>query len=433
MNLIELNDHRLILRNEQGVLAESPGFANIAGNEPVFGEAARRMARLYPREHFSQFWHQLSLDPLSIKTRYFRHHADIAYQQLKLLCAGLSPGDKVLVAAPANYNRAQLGVLLGLLNQTGLQVEGLVDHMLLQAAGTGADDCLVLDLQLHQAVLASYRKVEDSFVRDRVLQIPGAGLLALQDAWSGAVIEAFLQQSRFDPTHSAETEQYIANQLDHWLQASSAQRELLLEINLAGSVHQARLNQDQLVQRSRSLFARIAEELPQLQTGRSSLHAPAALLALPGFTAVFPGVSAIAEEAALANALHHQRALVRSPQALGFITRLPLDTAQSMVATAPARQPSHVLYQHQAIALPLGRLALGTPPELLECARVLSVPGLAGGIVLNRTMRGVTVEVHGQQRLRCNNEPAVSGQSLKLGDVLQIDNHDAVLQLILVE
>jgi len=76
VNLLELHDSRVTLRSAQRVLAASPGFANVAGAEPLFGEAARQVARLHPRQNFHQFWQQLSLDPLAIKTKTFRHHAD---------------------------------------------------------------------------------------------------------------------------------------------------------------------------------------------------------------------------------------------------------------------------------------------------------------------------------------------------------------------
>jgi hypothetical protein len=433
VNLIELKDSRLCLRNEQGVIAESPGWANIAGKEPVFGDAARRMARLHPRQSFNQHWQQLSLDPLLIKTKLVRHHADLAYSQLQLLLQGVAADTPTLVAAPANYTRAQLGVLLGVLKQTGVAVQGLADHSLLQAASTGSPDCIVLDLQLHQAVLIAFIQQDGVLTKVKVAQVPGAGLVALQDAWISAITDAFLQQSRFDPTHSAETEQYIADHLDTWLAASAAQGELLLDINLKGTSYQARVTHDQFVQRSKALFARIARELPALRSESSTLHVHTAQLALPGLAAAFAGITAIADDAALQVALHHRAALLRPGEALGFLTRLPLSVDTAATATAPIRQPTHLLYRHQAVALPQGKLAFGTPPAALACERVLSVPGLAGALVLQRTLRGVSVESHGIAAASCNGVPLQSGLTLKLGDSIVIDNHDAPLQLILVE
>ncbi|MEY3659806.1 MAG: hypothetical protein RLZZ169_631, partial [Pseudomonadota bacterium] len=195
MNLLELHDSRVTLRSAQRVLAASPGFANVAGAEPLFGEAARQVARLHPRQNFHQFWQQLSLDPLAIKTKTFRHHADLAYRHLQLLTQEQELGAGVLVATPASYTRAQLSVLLGILKPFPFRTLALIDHGLLLAAASEAPDCIVLDLQLHQAVLSCYREVDGSLQREKLSQIPAAGSLALLDAWSSVVSDAFLQQS----------------------------------------------------------------------------------------------------------------------------------------------------------------------------------------------------------------------------------------------
>lgn len=434
MNLIELKDSRLCLRNENGVVAESPGYANIAGKEPVFGDAARRMARLHPRQTFNQYWHQLSLDPLLIKTKLFRHHADLAYSQLQQLLQGSVADTPTLVAAPASYTRAQLGVLLGVMKQTGVAVQGLADLSLLQAASTGSVDCIVLDLQLHQAVLTAFVMQDGVLNKVKVAQVPGAGLLALQDAWASAITDAFLQQSRFDPTHSAETEQYIADQLDTWLTASRTQGELLLELNHKGSTHQARVTHDQFVQRTKALFARIARELPALRSPDSTLHVHAAHLLLPGLAASFPGIAGIDDEAALRTALAHKQSLLQAGGALGFITRLAaVGSAAVPAAPVAARQPTHLLYRHQAVALPMGRLAFGTPPAQVSADRVLTVPGFHGALVLQRTVRGITLESHGTRAVRVNGQALTGNHNFSLGDRIDVDDHDAPLHLILVE
>ena len=56
MHLITLQDHDVRVLTPDDLLARSPGFAHIAGTDPVFGEAARQQARLHPRLSFNQFW-----------------------------------------------------------------------------------------------------------------------------------------------------------------------------------------------------------------------------------------------------------------------------------------------------------------------------------------------------------------------------------------
>ena len=194
-HLIELHDHAISVRSQDAVLARSSGFANIAGGTPVFGEAARLQARLHPREHFNQFWSQLSLDPLAVKNKCFRHSADLAHGHLAALTQPLEIAGDVVIAAPGSYNRTQLAVLLGIVKQCAFSATGLVDLSLLQAAGSPADVCIIVDLQLHQAMLSSFRKTDGHLVKERVVTVPYAGLLALHEAWTGLITDEFILQN----------------------------------------------------------------------------------------------------------------------------------------------------------------------------------------------------------------------------------------------
>lgn len=434
-HLIELKDAAISVRSHNEVLARSPGFANIANKEPVFGEEARQLARLHPRQNFNQFWAQLSLDPLALKNPHFRHAADLAHSHLDKLTRGLDFEHGAIIAAPSNYNRNQLGVLLGVARQLAFAPVGLVDLALLEASGTAAPDAIIIDLQLHQAVLTSFRHADGYLVKDRVVQVPASGLLALQDAWTSMIADEFIRQSRFDPHHNAETEQFVYNELPQWLGASQRHNELLLEINHKGTVHQARLTREHFDQRARSVFTRIARELDTLRTPASAIHTAAANLALPGLSVVLPGLIALDEDSTITACVRHLEHIRRAPDSLSFITRLPLEKSTPHAA-APVqfRTPSHVLFRHKAIALPPGRLLFGTPPDKLECARVVPVPELAGGaLALVRTPRGVRLEIHNQKAVLLNGKPANADHDLGLGDHVGLAQSGLDLQLITVE
>lgn len=435
-HLIELKDPGISVRNQNEVLARSPGFANIANKEPVFGEEARQLARLHPRQNFNQFWTQLSLDPLVLKNPHFRHAADLAHSHLDQLTKGLDFEHGAIIAAPSNYNRNQLGVLLGIAKQLPFAPVGLVDIALLEAAGSEAPEAIIIDLQLHQAVLTSFRHAEGYLVKDRVVLVPASGLLALQDAWTSMIADEFIRQSRFDPHHNAETEQFVYNELPQWITASQRQNELLLEINHKGTVHQARLTRDHFDQRARSVFTRIARELEMLRTPASALHTAAANLSLPGLSQFLPGLIALDEDSTMAACVRHLKQIRRQPDSLSFVTRLPLDKAAS-AAAAPVqfRIPTHVLFRHKAIALPTGRLLFGTPPANLDCARVVPIPELAnvGAVALVRSQRGVKLEIHDEVPVLLNGRAASTDQNLGLGDLLSIGPQATDLQLITVE
>ncbi len=429
--LIELQDSNVSVRTQDEVLARSPAFANIAGKTPVFGEAARQQARLHPRQSFNQFWWQLSLDPLPEKTTHFRHSADLAYGHLSALTKPLDFANGAVIAAPSNYTRNQLAVLLGIVKQCTFDTVGLVDLALLYAAHSPADECIFIDLQLHQAVLSSFRKVDGFLLKEKVIQVPFAGMIALQDAWTGMIADEFIGQSRFDPLRNAETEQFLHNQLDQWLQACLAQNELLVEINHKGSVHQARLTLEHFEQRAQTIFNRINREVAGLRNLATALHVKTSLMNLPGLGQVIPGLIVLDDDVVMQSCTQYLEQIKRAPDSLQFVTRLSTEKTNTAVAPAQNRTPTHILHQNKAILLPNGRLAFGSPGAL-ESARIIPIPGFAGAITFMRNARGVQLELHTSEQVLHNGKPAEHGKTLQLGDKVKPGN-DQELQLIVVE
>jgi hypothetical protein len=434
-HLIELQDHSLSVRAPGEVLAQSPGFASIAGKTPVFGEEARQIARLHPRESLNQFWGQLSMDPLGIRNPHFRHTADIAHSHLQSLTRDIDFSHGAILGVPSTYSRSQLGVLLGIVRQCSFNAVGLVDLALLQAAASDAEESIIIDLQLHQAILTRFQRIDGMLVKDKVVQVPASGLLALQDAWTNMITDEFLRQSRFDPKHNAETEQYLYNQLDSWIDTCRANNELQVELNHKGTVYQAQLAYEQFIQRSRTVYARIVKELELLKAKETALHIRTSQLRLPGLTLSIPGLIALDEEITLATCLQHLDHIRRPADNLQFITKLPVARHISVAGTTslPTRLPTHILMDHKAVALPAGRIAFGKPATNVEVARVVPLPaGIAGSLVIERQPRGLLASASSDAGINCNGTPLAAGQTLQLGDVLTWPN-GPTLQLITVE
>lgn len=437
MHLITLQDHDVRVLTPDDVLARSPGFAHIAGTDPVFGEAARQQARLHPRLSFNQFWAQLSLDPLPVKNKHFRHTADLAHGHLLSLGHALPRERSSIIAVPSQYTRSQLGVLLGIVRSANIAVDGLVDLALLQAMASDAqaDNCVIVDLQLHQAVLTQFRRVDGQMQRERVLQVPASGQLSLQDAWTNFIADEFIRQTRFDPKHNAEVEQYLYNQLDGWLAASQTQHELVIDIDHKGVLHQARIRPEGFAQRARPVYERIRKELEQLRTPDTSIHVLRSQLGLPGLTSVLGGIGGLDDDLLLESFLQHGDLIRSNPEQLQFVTRLPLRQGAAQGSTAPAtRQPTHVMAGHRAVPLPLGRLIFGTSTRS-DATRELPLPGLAPGtaVILHRTRTQLLLELQGFDSVLVNGAAAATGSTLQLGDRIDAGNGAALLQLIEVE
>ena len=57
---------------------------------------------------------------------------------------------------------------------------------------------------------------------------------------SGVIADAFVKQSRFDPLHTAETEQLLLDRLTDWLAVASSRESIALEIEYMGISHTCR-------------------------------------------------------------------------------------------------------------------------------------------------------------------------------------------------
>ncbi|NBS24860.1 MAG: hypothetical protein EBS81_00910 [Gammaproteobacteria bacterium] len=438
LHIIELNDRNISLRNLENVLVQSPGFANIIDKEPVFGEEARKVARLHPRQTFTQFWSQLSLDPLVNSNNHFRHQADLAFAHLNAISNEHALKDEVIFAVPSNYNRNQLSILLGLVQSCDFDAVGLVDiPLLVVGSADGSGQAIYLDIQLHQTVLTTFSPQEGNTARDKVIQIPGTGLMALHDAWANMVTDEFIKQSRFDPQHNAETEQYVYNQLGNWINQSLQDNEILMEINNKGSVYQARVNRGHFEQRVRSIFGRVKEELQTLAGSNYTLFLPDDHASLPGVSLYLDNVSKVQEGQLLENCQRHMDQIRGEPGSLSFVTSLQL--AGSPVASSAHRpdskSPSHVLVNNRAYALPAhfqygpvnGSDSAGKGTIQVEAT------GSSGDLKISQAEEGVVLVVQGIGQVQLNGSKAAARENLKLGDVIRLPGSDTALQLIQVE
>ena len=432
-HLITLQDYDIGIRSDADLLASSPGFANIAKGVPIFGEDARQQARLHPRESFNQFWAQLSLDPLTVKNKYFRHSADLAHGHLRSLADSIALDRDTVIAVPAHYTRSQLSVLLGITRSCEIPVAGLVDLALLQAMASAsqADHCIIIDLQLHQAILSSFRKINGAMQRERVVQVPATGLLALQDAWTNLIADEFIRQTRFDPKHNAEIEQYLYNQLDAWLAHSATNGDLLVDLDHKGSVHQARLTHEGFELRARNVYQRLTKELAQLQEEDSALFILASHLRLPGLLSQLPGLQAISEDRVQDSFLRNIEHIRRDPAQLQFISSLPLAASKQAPVTPPAEPPSHVLVGHKALALPLGKLVLGSNTTQPEARTLTFAAAGAGALILERLVQELRVSTEQLDGVLHNGRALQQGSVLVPGDTLQVGA--SILHLIQVE
>lgn len=450
---LELIDAGLVLAQQAGdsagIVAEEPGIAVLEESTTLTGMAATSRVRLKPLLAQTNYWRAVSTDVLARPSRLIRTTADLAFAQAQSILSKGRDEDGVLLAIPAGYSREQLGLLLGIVNETGVPVAGLVDAALAACSREPAPPrVLHLDLELHQAVLTvlEYAGGErPGLKRSRYEIVPRQGLLALQQTWMKFVAESFIQKTRFDPLHDAANEQRLLDQLPQWLEQFATQATVTIALQFGDRRMEIEVERAQFIAAADQHYL----ELLRLVQGARVAGLPIALrtshrvAALPGLLDQFAAlrdcdVLSLPKGAAALGALQYTESIRRAPQALALVYQLPTPPAASVTqlrddqSTPAPLRPSHVLFQGRAWALSTAPLAVGWATD---AARALVLPAAAPGVsrshcTLTRRNGSVHVEDHSTYGSYVNDERVVGRTVLTVGDRLRLGSPGVTLELI---
>ena len=332
---LELADAGLLALPEEGeAAAPSPGLAVVDGETITVGRAAAARARLTPRRLHSRFWLEISTEALG---RPFGRHlrsADLAWTHLNELWREAGHGvtsvilalSGELLALSGEHSEARLGLILGVARSAGLPVDGMVDAAVASSVGQSLDGpVLHLDLELHRTVLTL---LEPGPRRRKVVISDRVGLVRLHDAWLRLMAGLFLKTTRFDPFHSAASEQDLYDRLPPILHTLRRGPSTTVSLRAENNVFTVDLTRDQVVAAADTRYVEIDALV------RSAIaHRPVALL----FTARAASAPGLADRladltdlevvelpfaAAAAGAHQAARRIVAPGPALPFVTDL---------------------------------------------------------------------------------------------------------------
>jgi hypothetical protein len=291
---IEFNDTAVALARDDALLTQSPGYALIERETLLMGEPALRQARLKPRLVSTRFWDRLSNEPVFPAAPTGTSFADLARTHLSQVWtrAGQDVGGLIL-AVPGSFERRQLGLLLGIAEQLALPVCGMVDSALVACSPHAQEGLFVhVDIHLHRAVVTGI-EVNDDARRVFHHSLEEHGLIQFHDRWVRLIADLFVQTTRFDPLHRAQSEQAIYDGLPLWLAALEVQDSTGVEMAARdGSVHAIRLTRTQVAECARELYVRLGTAIAELCGNRALvLQLAAGAARLPGLADALQSVT----------------------------------------------------------------------------------------------------------------------------------------------
>ncbi|MFQ5701394.1 MAG: hypothetical protein ACE5HU_06080, partial [Acidobacteriota bacterium] len=250
--VLEINDAGILASPDDTGAAEacpvSPGYALVEGGRIVTGTAAVECARIKPKHIHNRFWTDLDSSPLSHPLPADLSTADLAHAHLTEIWSHVGEGvTDVILALPGTSSQHQLGLTLGIARACGIPVTGMVDAAVAAAAnGYPGDRLLHLDLQLHRVVATELAQNHD-IARQRVQISRNTGLAGLHDAWARRVAEIFVGRTRFDPLHSASSEQELYSALLDILGRLGREQRATCELRASGGTRSVELTREDLV------------------------------------------------------------------------------------------------------------------------------------------------------------------------------------------
>ena len=443
-----INDAGISVLSAERLLYREPGFALLDDDELTTGSTAFENARIKPRRIQNRFWSGLTTDALP--DRRFQHlsAADLVSRQLEQIWQAVaSSGDRLVVAVPAYMTGENLGLFLGIANELDVPIVGLVDAAVAATRREYQGAVPVhVDLSLHVATLSRLRQ-SGQVQLDRSAIIENSGMLSLYDGWIRIISDAFVKQSRFDPLHTAETEQLLLDRLGDWLTAASGSDSVTLEIEYRGISHKAELEALDLISAAAPVYQRIAsqlraiyraEETPAIQLSDRAARMPG----LPDMLAARVGgeVFLLEPGATARGLLTRCRDMQRGDGGVTLIRQLPWDQSPVSIqrdeAPAVAGQPTHLLFENTAYPIDGRSLVFGSQPVAGE--RWIDLRGDMPGVSrrhcsIQRKNGQCVVEDYSRYGTFLNGHKIDGSAVLQVGDLVRVGSPGYEFRLIMTE
>jgi hypothetical protein len=443
---IHINDAGITLLGKDQIVYREPGFAWLGDDKLQTGNDAFAKARIDPRRIQHRYWSELVTEPL--KDSRFAHlsAADLVSRQLEQVWQQAGSGvSELFVAVPPYMDSQHLGLFLGIAGELKIPVAGMVDAPVAATRREYRNAVPVhIDMSLHATILSRLSQ-QGAAQSERSDVLESCGVYALYDGWLNTVAEAFVQQSRFDPLHTAETEQMLVNRLGGWLTEAARSDHVEMQLEYSGTTYAASLESLTLIGAAAPIYQEIsnklraifrAEETPAIQVSDRVAR-------LPGLTEMLKarvgGEVFVLEPGATARgALARCRQTEGEAGGISLIRQLPWDQAAVEIELhaddrSRAGTPTHLLYGHTAYAIGNSALVLGSQEgeEVRHITLASDMPGVSRRHCSLLKKNGQCVlEDHSRYGTFLNGHRIDGSSVLQVGDIVRVGSPGYEFQLI---
>ncbi|MEM8547414.1 MAG: FHA domain-containing protein [Pseudomonadota bacterium] len=441
--IVDLTDNALRVHDGGQTVDVSVGYASvIEGAVTAIGRSAFANAKRHPRRTHNDFWYRLSAEPMESASGLSR--ADlVAAQWQALVPLERLAGRSVILILPSFWQRDALALLLGILKTSGVEVAGMIDAAVAATRDYYQDQVLLhVDITLHCASVVRLVQSRERSELDDARAIEGSGWVALMEDWVKFFAAQFVRQCRFDPLHSAETEQLLFDALPVWLTDIEKRDDVSVTLTAGGRDYTATILRVDVINAVAAHYQRIADVVRALHGGgpAPALQMRVSISGLPGLAELLAARSggqyfAVADDAAAASvssqigSLGLEAGRVRREMAVTGVVHEAAAAAMHI-----ADMPSHLLYGDRAFLLAEEALAVGSGTEQPP-ARYLLIEGSPAGVSglhceLRLERGGCTVVDRSRYGTFLNGNRINGSAALQIGDTLRVGTPGRELLLI---
>jgi hypothetical protein len=442
-----LNDAGILVVNDEKILYREPGFALLEDDHLITGADAYANASIKPRRIQNHYWSALHTGPLRDNRFSHMSAADLVSRQLEQIWQRVATeGDQLALAVPPYMSNENLGLLLGIADELNIPIVAISDAAVCATRRHYEHAVPVhIDLSLHSSSLT--RLLQEGQVQvDRTVVIEGNGMLLLYENWLKLIAEAFVQQSRFDPLHTAETEQILQDKMQTWLIQAASAKSILLEVEYRGISHRAEIESLELVAAAAPVYQSIvsslralykAEETPAIQMSDRAARMPGLADTLKTRVG---GEVFLLEPGATARGLIKRCKVVQKSGGVTLSRHMPWDqspvSVESVTAEGGGGQPTHLLFGHTAFSLSGEPLVLGS--QAADNERWLDLQQEMPGVSRRHCVVGpdngqFVLTDHSRYGTFLNGHRIEGSAVLQTGDLIRIGTPGFELRLISAE
>lgn len=247
MHLIDINDGGLTCTDDQGeVVYDQPSIAFFNGKILLFGNEALANVKSHPQACASQYMGRLSDETLASPLGEALNHADLIFHHLKKMTTATSI-EECAFLIPAYFSDEQLQLLLGIALAVGLTPRGFINSGLARQKANNEPNFYLLDIGLRQGQLSSVALTDTMLANTSTANFDSLGLFSIVDTWLKEIANVFLDSIRFDPLHSATTEQQAFDQVLTWVEQGQLPQDARISVDIEGYSRSAEININKLI------------------------------------------------------------------------------------------------------------------------------------------------------------------------------------------